>query len=136
MRPALLHADGTDCYHEGRPQRIATDDQGPACPAGIEVTHVRFNGKAIPLPDAISALQQAGQKVADMLQPMIAQMVQHLNEVVGSPQIRVLAGAAAAIEQEREREARQGELRKAGDQQRPAGRHHSLVGHDRGGPAR
>ena len=38
MKPVMIHADGTDCHHEGPPQSAVHDDEGPRCAGGLLVT--------------------------------------------------------------------------------------------------
>ncbi len=33
----MLHADGTDCCHDGQPQATLLDEGGPLCPGGLPV---------------------------------------------------------------------------------------------------
>lgn len=57
MNPVMLHADGTDCRHQGQPQATMHAEGGPRCPAGLSVTHVRFNGKVLTVEEAAEAFQ-------------------------------------------------------------------------------
>ncbi len=104
MRPVMLHADGTECGHEGPAARTLHDEGGPACPAGIEVTHVRSGEKDIPVDEAVRAMMQVGDAIAKVLTPMISQAAVLIRGPADLPAIRVAHGAAAAIEAERERE--------------------------------
>lgn len=93
MDPVILHEDGTECRHAGKPQRAYEDADGPACAAGIPVTHVRILGSEMTLAEAS---QMVGGMVAafkETVVPVIARYAERLAEVATSPEFRVLATA-------------------------------------------
>lgn len=72
MNPVMVHADGTDCRHEGVPQATVHEDSGPLCPAGRPVTHVRFNGKEMTLEEAQTAFRSLVDDFNRAFTPLIA----------------------------------------------------------------
>ena len=71
MNPVIIHADGTDCRHEGEPRGTAADG-APACPAGQRVTHIRFNGRTLSIAEAYEAFQAISAAFTQMLTPVLA----------------------------------------------------------------
>jgi hypothetical protein len=67
MNPVIIHADGTDCHHIGDAQATVYDPDGPRCPAGERVTHVRFNGKTITIEQATQALIGIGETMSKFI---------------------------------------------------------------------
>lgn len=72
MNPVIIHADGTDCRHQGTPQAAVSDDGGPLCPAGQPVTHIRFNGQVLTIEQAAAAFRQMTTGFAEALKPLAA----------------------------------------------------------------
>lgn len=101
--PVMLHAGGSECHHEGPAQRMADDEAGAACSAGIEITHVRFNGADMPVAEVVHAMTQVGQNLGVWLNAMITQLAGVAERLADSPAMRIIAKAAAAVEAERQR---------------------------------
>jgi hypothetical protein len=72
MNPVIIHADGTDCRHEGNPQATMRDDGGPLCPAGQPVTHIRLNGHVLTIEQAGAAFRQMTDAFAKAVKPLRA----------------------------------------------------------------
>lgn len=70
MKPALIHADGTGCRHEGTPQATVHDDGGPLCPAGIPVTGIRMNGRDLTVEEAVEAFRKLGAALIEAIGPL------------------------------------------------------------------
>lgn len=104
MNPVLLHADGTDCRHEGRPRADVHADGGALCPAGVQVTHVRFNGQVSTVEQAYASLASIAGSVAAALTPVITDFAGLGRRIGDDPGIRALAAYAAAVDEERRRE--------------------------------
>jgi hypothetical protein len=102
--PAMVHADGTDCRHEGDPQRLFTGDGGPECPAGVQVTHLRVNGKTLTFAEAHAALKSIADSWTRALTPAITAFADLGRRVSEDPAIRALAAACAVVDEERRRE--------------------------------
>jgi hypothetical protein len=104
MKPVMIHADGTDCRHEGPPQATIHDEDGSLCAAGIRVTHVRFNGKVLTIGEAYAALKNVADVFAAQLTPMITALAGLCNQIGAAmdPAIRTLAAAAEVVDGERE----------------------------------
>lgn len=104
MKPVMIHADGTDCRHEGTPQATIHDEGGPLCVAGIRVTHVRFNGKVLTIGEACAALKNVADVFAAQLTPVITALAELGNRIGAAldPAIRALAAAAEVVDEERE----------------------------------
>jgi hypothetical protein len=105
VNPVMVHADGTDCNHEGPPQ---ARDGGVACPAGQLITHVRVNGKPLTLAEACAALQSVAEAWTHALTPLVTAMAAWAQSMgsalwASSPAIRALAAACAVVDEERER---------------------------------
>lgn len=101
--PAVIHEDGTECRHRGPPARLVTDEGGAACAAGVTVTHVRFNGRDVPMGDAVTSLSQVAAWIANAFSPAVADLATAMRAFADGPQIRMIAEVAAAVEAERER---------------------------------
>lgn len=108
MKPVMIHADGTDCDHEGSPQRLATDDLAPLCPAGLPLTHVRIGVNVMTMGDALSSFRSIAEAVTRSLTPMVTAYAEFANRLLSSPHIRALAAAAAVIDEERAKELESG----------------------------
>jgi hypothetical protein len=104
MKPVMIHADGTDCRHEGTPQATVCDDGGPLCAAGIPITHVRLNGKVLTIGEACAALKNVADVFAAQLTPVITALAELGNRIGAAmdPAIRALAAAAEVVDGERE----------------------------------
>jgi class 3 adenylate cyclase len=100
--PAIVHADGTDCHHEGDPQRLFTGDDGPECPAGVQVTHMRVNGRTLTFAEAHAALKSIADAWVKALSPVITAFAELGRRVSDDPAIRALAAAAAIVDEERQ----------------------------------
>lgn len=107
MNPVLLHADGTECAHEGKPHAGIRADGGPACADGQQVTHVRFNGQVITIGQAYASLRSLAETIATALAPMITAYAGAFAEIgarIGDdPAVRALAAYAVVAEEERRR---------------------------------
>jgi hypothetical protein len=103
VNPVLLHADGTDCRHEGKPQADIHADGGPLCPGGEQVTHVRFNGQVSTVGQAYASLASIAGTVAAALTPLVTAFAELGRRIGGDPGIRALAAYAEAVEEERRR---------------------------------
>ena len=67
MDPVLLHADGTDCRHDGPPAATAGDPGGgPCCAAGIPVTHVRVGAQILTIAEAQAAFAELTAALGEM----------------------------------------------------------------------
>jgi hypothetical protein len=99
VNPVIIHADGTDCRHEGMP---ASGESGPVCPAGQRITHVRFNGKTLTMEEAHTALQSVASAFAKAVVPLMeimsAAFVNLGRRLHDDPRLRVLAAALAEAE--------------------------------------
>jgi hypothetical protein len=104
MKPVMIHADGTDCHHEGAAQATVHDEGGPKCAAGLPVTHVRFNGREMTVEEAYASLKNIADVFAKQLTPVITAFVKLAAQIGAAmePTIRVLATAAAVVDEERE----------------------------------
>jgi hypothetical protein len=102
----MIHADGTDCGHEGKAKATVYDDGGPACAGGIPVTHVRFNGQVLTIGQACAALKQMGDTISKALTPMVTDLARFARQVCDDISIVALAAASAVVDEEREREER------------------------------
>ena len=60
----ILHHDGSDCRHDGPPSAAPW-----RCGAGIEVTHVKVNGHAVPVEQAIADFRAIIDRCAAILAP-------------------------------------------------------------------
>jgi len=106
MKPVMIHADGTDCRHEGTPQATVYDEGGPRCANGQQVTHVRFNGRVMTVEEAGHALKDIADTFAKLLTPVITAFVKLAADIgtAMEPTIRILAAAAEAYDEEVELE--------------------------------
>ncbi len=98
MKPVMIHADGTDCPHQGPPQATVNDEGGPLCPAGIPVTHIRFNGQVLTIPQAGAALRDLTEGLTRSLASLTA-LFSDLAGAVGTAfetAFRALSAAQAA----------------------------------------
>lgn len=75
--PVLIHDDGSECHHKGAPVAPYGTPGGARCPAGQTITHVRLNGRLMPMDEAAAAMQQ----VIDALRP-VADLVKTLAEAL------------------------------------------------------
>ena len=104
MKPVMIHADGTDCHHEGPPQAAAHDDDGPRCAGGLLVTHVRFGGRTLTIEEASAALQSVASAFAAAFIPLAesltAAFVNFGRQVRDDPRLRVLAATLSSAEAE------------------------------------
>lgn len=91
MSTVIIHADGTDCAHEGDPQATVLDGDGPLCPDGIPVTHVRFNGQLLTLAEAAEVLARFGAALSRAMQPLLAAFAEFARVVSEDSGFRVLA---------------------------------------------
>jgi hypothetical protein len=107
MRPVIIHADGTDCGHTGDAKATVTDPGGPLCPAGLPVTHVRFNGQVIAIEQACVSLKSIADAITSALTPTVTALAAFGEMVWDDPAVRVLVAACAVVNEEREREARE-----------------------------
>lgn len=104
MKPALLHADATECGHEGSPQATVHDDGGPLCPAGQPVTHVLFNGRRLTVSEMCVAFDSMAKTIINAIAPFVDALIE-LGRVLGTdPAIRALTAMAEIINEERQRE--------------------------------
>jgi hypothetical protein len=85
VNPVVLHEDGTDCRHAGKPRLDA--DPGPLCPAGILVTHIRFNGRVLTLEEARVAFQGFVDAFNDAFAPLVRQLAT-MAQAVGAAIVR------------------------------------------------
>jgi hypothetical protein len=99
----MVHADGTDCGHEGPAQATVHDEGGPLCPAGRRITHVRFNGNTLTIEEALAAFSSVAESFAAMLTPLVTGLARWASSIASalSPSMRVLAAAAEAADEER-----------------------------------
>lgn len=100
---ALLHADGTTCRHDGKPQATISDDGGPLCPAGQQVTHIRYNGRLLTIEEAAAAFSSMAETITKSIAPFAAALAELGRKITVGPHIRALAAAAEVIEEETER---------------------------------
>ena len=104
MKPVMIHADGTDCHHEGPPQPAVRDDGGPRCAGGLLVTHVRFGGRTLTIEEASAALQSVASAFAAAFIPLMdsltAAFVNFGRQVRDDPRLRVLAATLSSAEAE------------------------------------
>lgn len=105
MNPVMLHADGTDCHHDGQPQATMLDEGGPLCPGGQPVTHVRFNGKVLTIEEAYSSIKAMASNLAAAITPLVAAAAEFCRRISADPAIRALAAAAQVVSEERARES-------------------------------
>lgn len=101
MDPVIIHADGTDCHHKGQPQASAHDDGALRCPAGIRVTHVRFNGQMVTIEEACATLKSAADAWVKAITPVVAALAGFVRQFTSDPAICALAAAAAVVDEER-----------------------------------
>lgn len=102
MKPAIIHADGTYCHHEGSP-READTEAGPLCPAGQPVTHVEFNGRRITINEAIVSFSSMAKTIVNAIAPFVDALTELGRKLGVDPGIRALAAMAAVVEEERAR---------------------------------
>jgi len=104
MKPVMIHADGTDCHHEGPPQSAVHDDEGPRCAGGLLVTHVRFNGRLLTVEEAAAALQSVASAFAaafiPLMESLTAAFVNFGRQIRDDPRLRVLAATLSSAEAE------------------------------------
>lgn len=101
LTPLPVHADGTVCIHRGPAQAGLPDT--PLCSAGVEVTHIRYNGRDIEVGQLAAALDSFGQAITAALTPIVtayAEMARRLAASL-SPYIRIIAAAAEQANIER-----------------------------------
>lgn len=60
----FIHADGTDCLHEGKALAPEATPGGPVCAGGLRLTHVRVNGKVAEMSEAGRQLGAFARRVA------------------------------------------------------------------------
>jgi hypothetical protein len=101
MIPVIIHEDGTYCHHEGQPQ---ISENGPSCPAGVLVTHIRVGEKVLTLDEAVAAFQSMAQALVAAISPLIEGLARAFSSLTRDPAIRALGAAAAVVEEERRRE--------------------------------
>lgn len=104
MRPVMLHADGTDCFHDGTPRATMLEESGPLCPGGLPVTHVRFNGNVVTIESAYASLKGMAEAFTKAITPLVASFAEVARKIGNDPAIRALAAAAAVVNDERQRE--------------------------------
>jgi hypothetical protein len=104
MNPVIIHADGTDCGHEGTLQATLHMDGGPRCPAGQPVTHVRFGGTTLTIEQAYASLKQVADAWAKAITPILSALAEFGRKLSAEPSIRALAAAAKVVDEERQRE--------------------------------
>lgn len=103
MKPVMIHEDGTDCAHEGKPQAVIQDEGGPLCPGGCPVTHIRFNGHVMTMAEATAAFHSVARTFTAALTPLITACAEFARKLSTDPAIRALAAAAAVVSEERAR---------------------------------
>jgi hypothetical protein len=108
MDPVMLHGDGTDCRHEGNAQAAISDEGGPICPAGLPITHMRFNGNTLTIEQAYTSLKSMADAWVKALNPIVTALAAWGRQVSGDPVIRALAAASAVVDEERQRETANG----------------------------
>lgn len=100
LAPVLVHADGTNCRHEGTPKATLGMDGGSACPAGKPVDAVRFDGTTLTIEQVQRSLKSIGEAWTKLITPGISALVAKAAPLMGGdPVIRALAAAAAALDQ-------------------------------------
>jgi len=102
----LVHWDLTPCHHDGPPQATITDKGGPRCAAGQTITHVMIGGHLSTVEEAAAAVKNLGDVITAMFTDLIALVIRLVAELGAAlePQMRVLAAAAVAWENERDAE--------------------------------
>lgn len=70
MNPVMFHADGTVCCHPGTPEAAVGEENGPRCPAGIQVTHVQLGNRVLTLAEAADAFTQLGDALGEAVRPL------------------------------------------------------------------
>lgn len=109
LAPVLVHADGTNCSHAGRPQPIASMSDVPACPAGQPVTGVRFDGRTLTLEQVYRSLKSIAEAWTKLLTPSMSALLAAAGPLLDAdPQIRALAAATAVIDEARQRNSSAG----------------------------
>lgn len=103
MNPVMVHADGTDCHHEGQAQATIQAAGGPLCPAGHQITHVRFNSKTLTIEEACAGLQLITEAFARIFTPMSVAFAEFGRRFSADPVMRAFAAAAAVVDEEPER---------------------------------
>jgi hypothetical protein len=100
----MIHADGTDCLHEGTAQATVADEGGPVCAGGQPVTRVRFNGQVLTVEEACQALKNIADVFAKQLTPAITSLASLASQIGAAmePAIRALAAAAQVVDEERQ----------------------------------
>jgi hypothetical protein len=89
MNPVMIHADGTACHHQGEPLASVYDDGGPACAAGIQVTHVRVGDRTLTMAEAEVAFLQLAVAWSEALRPFVDAFARWAEQA--TPAIRALA---------------------------------------------
>jgi hypothetical protein len=69
--PTIVHADGTDCTHDGTPLSGVNDPDGPVCGGGQPVTHIRFNGQTLTIAEASALVMKLGEVMAEAMKPIV-----------------------------------------------------------------
>lgn len=103
-KPALLHADATECGHEGIPQATVHDDGGPLCPGGQPVTHVLFNGRRLTISETCVAFDSMAKTIINAITPFVEALIELGRKLGTDPAIRALTAMAEIINEERQRE--------------------------------
>jgi hypothetical protein len=106
LAPVLVHADGTNCSHAGKPKPIASLNDVPTCPAGQPVTEVRFDGRTLTLGQVYRSLKSIAEAWTKLLTPSMSTLLAAVGPMLeADPQIRALAAATAVIDEARRAEA-------------------------------
>jgi hypothetical protein len=100
MTPIVIHADGTDCTHEGEPQAPIHADGFPVCPAGQLMTHVRLAEVTLTIDQVYTSIKSMAEGWASAITPIVSALAQFGRTLSSNPAIRALAAAA----EERQRE--------------------------------
>jgi hypothetical protein len=100
LNVALLHEDGTTCQHTGKVQATVHDDDGPLCPAGQPLTHIRFNGRLLTISEAYSAFSSMAETITRAFAPFAEACAEFARVVGADPHIRAMAAAAKVISEE------------------------------------
>jgi hypothetical protein len=100
----MIHADGSDCDHEGSPLAAVSDVGGPRCAGGEPVTHVRINGSVLTIEEAVKAFQNIADAFTAVLSPLIASLASWAGQFGAAlqPAARILAAAGEAYGAEME----------------------------------
>jgi len=97
---AILHSDGTTCRHEGDAKATVHDDGGPLCPAGEQITHIRYNGRLLTIAEAYAAFSSIAETITKAFAPLADAFAEFGRRLSTDPYIRALAAASEVIERE------------------------------------